>query len=477
MSYENKFVDKTTDQLQDTQFDVSDKYLGMPSELVKELWPKPQLVDGQNNIDESRRRNEVLAVIQKKELDRENTKTGIFQDRYNGLSDDDRQSFSSVQPEAIALMSKYAKGELTLTDLPIEEQWIMQKLQETFEKAKKENPDSPQLILSFSQDIDQKVYQNMIWRMSYQILERYGESQDQDNINHIREVINSMPEEDSHPEQAKAIGDDAAKKLESQLLEKLVGNGIVRESQEELHQKLIEDDGTTPKVAYRLISYLYMDLRQAKYQENEDTLREYDEAFQYANNDNSLPHRVENNWIYRGIFPSRSQGLETVTRGSLNVTITPSLIKDLDNLISSGQVKANYKFSSPEGPDNSKRHDSISLYFLEEPSPEVLDQIRIITGKYVRGNNLIGQKITEGFTLSEVGSISDSQAEDFLKNLSAINPELGNAVNQHITKRDDTTGKNRTAMSEGIYYAIKRALECYGIEIDYDKDSGISINI
>ena len=177
-------------------------------------------------------------------------------------------------------------------------------------------------------------------------------------------------------------------------------------------------------------------------------------------------------WMYRGIFPKN--GEETVTRGSLNVKVTPELISAIDNLIISGKIKANYKFGQPgTSASPSDRHDSISLYFLEQPSNEALEELSQTIKPYVRGDNLLGKKIEDGFFMSEIGSIETEHVESFVNDLKSIDSALAEAIKGYCSPRPGQG--NSLKMSEAQYYAIKDVVRAFGYNISYAKDSGFNI--
>lgn len=177
-------------------------------------------------------------------------------------------------------------------------------------------------------------------------------------------------------------------------------------------------------------------------------------------------------WMYRGNFPKHGEG--TLTRASFNVHVTPELIDSLDNMISTGKIKANYKFGQPDtSASPTARHDSISMYFLEEPTDEALKELSAIVKPFARGDNLLGNKISEGFFMSEIGSVETKHIEDFVTELETKDPSFAEAIRQYTTPRPDQ-GKN-LKMSEAQFYAIKDVANVFGYEISYDKEKGFEL--
>lgn len=241
----------------------------------------------------------------------------------------------------------------------------------------------------------------------------------------------------------------------------------------ELYKKLcanIKNPESRRALASALFQDVYNRYRVAEY----PTDPAEEQIWEAALNDKNI--QIDNRkpeWMYRGIFPKN--GEETVTRGSLNVRVTPELIKKLDDLILSGKVRANYKFGQPgTSASPNERHDSISLYFLEEPSQDMLDEISEIIKPYIRGNNLLGRKIGEGFYMSEVGSIESQHINKLIEDLKEKDEALAEAVKMYASPRP---GQGTTLkMSEAQYYAIKDVLKSFGCSITYDKEKGFVIN-
>lgn len=181
--------------------------------------------------------------------------------------------------------------------------------------------------------------------------------------------------------------------------------------------------------------------------------------------------KESDDWMYRGIMPGRDE--ETITRGSFNVTVTPEFIDALDSYITSGKIKANYKFGKPDtGASPQERHDSISIYFLEQPNEEVLDELSEMVRPYVRGNDLLGEKVADGFYLSEIGSVQDEHIGHLVEMLDGVDPAFGDAVKTYVTSRG-----GRIAMSEAQYYSIKQVAEVFGYNLSYKTESGFDVSL
>ncbi|KKR84402.1 MAG: hypothetical protein UU48_C0019G0024 [Candidatus Uhrbacteria bacterium GW2011_GWF2_41_16] len=275
-----------------------------------------------------------------------------------------------------------------------------------------------------------------------------------------------MPEEERNLEVQRGGNETALSKLQ-QLIEARVLKSRNPQALRELFAKMVQENDKG-KIAEILVSEINQQKRQANYPINPN----YQKAWERATKDPSLNHKEESGWIYRGNFSTKEK--PTITRGSLNITLDENAIIELDSLIQGGVIDANYKFGeSGTGAEASERHDAVTLYFLTEPTPEAIKALSDVAKKYYRGDDLIGRKISEGFYMSEVGSVSDTHARDLIQQLLAIDPELAKAMKVFLTS--NKTGKERVAMSEAQFYSAKEMLNLFGVDINYNKDKGFEI--
>ena len=186
---------------------------------------------------------------------------------------------------------------------------------------------------------------------------------------------------------------------------------------------------------------------------------------EYLNNLRVPVNNKKSEWMYRGVFPDKD--VETVTRGSFNVNVTPELIDSLDQMILDGKIKANYKFGEPNSQASpSERHDSITIYFLEKPSDEAIAELSSIVKPYARGDNLLGKKISDGFFMSEIGSIETKDIEVFIEKLKSKDSILAEAIKNYTSPRPGQGTSLK--MSEAQFYAIKDVAKALGYNLSYD---------
>jgi hypothetical protein len=215
-----------------------------------------------------------------------------------------------------------------------------------------------------------------------------------------------------------------------------------------------------------LIGDTYRGLRISDYERNANE----EVVWSEAQLNQTVPVKEQNDWMYRGYFGKN--GEETITRGSFNVHVTTELITALDEYIASDAVKANYKFGAPNTPASPvERHDAISIYFLEEPSEKVLNDLTQIIKPYIRGDSLLGKKIADGFYLSEIGSIQDEHIEKLIEILDTIDPPFAKGL------KIEMTHKGRLAMSEAQFYAMQKTAKVFGYKIDYHPTDGFTVEL
>lgn len=241
----------------------------------------------------------------------------------------------------------------------------------------------------------------------------------------------------------------------------------------DLYKKLfdkIEDTESRKILAAGLFQDVYNKYRIAEYPNDPEEELTWNKALRSTK---VAINNKKSEWMYRGIFPK--SGEETVTRGSFNVHVTPKLIDSLDDLIASGKIKANYKFGQPGTTASpTERHDSISIYFLEQPSEEILQELAATIKPYIRGDNLLGKKIDDGFFMSEVGSIETKHIESLIDDLKTKDVAFSDAIKTYASPQP---GKGNTLkLSEAQFYAVKDVARAFGYNITYSKSLGFQVS-
>jgi len=471
--------------------EIPAQYKGLPSEIVEELWEPGGDIDSRKAILQSEQRIQALANLKDREVAEETNERSRLGQSFAKLPEALQTQLEPARQEATAIIADYIKSNGEIQNLRPQDQFVLNKLRTTWQESQKEAPGTAQ-DLRLQNPYDQAVFQNLVDRIAFTRLVVRQENADQQAADQVRESIGLPEQAEQTPrpaEQPKAeqilteqrveFGDQRAKAEEKAVVERLIASGVIKPEHADLIRQSTEEFNDTFNVARKLAGFIYSELRDARYERSDDVVKNYDNAYKLATSDTSLPFHKENGWVYRGLMREAAKGLKTVTRGSLNVQVSPELVMELDALIKSGEIKANYKFPDEnQKGDVTKRHDSVSIYFLEQPTQEALAKISEIASKHLRGNDLLGKKISEGFYMSEIGSVTDQQAVDFIQSVIKINPELGKAMESALTSRNFDDGKmhTRIAMSEGQFYAMKQTLGYYGLEMDYKAGKGISVS-
>ncbi len=466
---------------------IPPQYRGLPSEVVEEMWQNPVYVDAEKNKSEVERRNAALEQLKAQEVSREGTKQKLLTERYARLPKEQQTEFPKAQATAASLIAEHIKGTKKLDDrLSPEESFVLAKVESTWKEAQKQNPERP-LTVGFAQQLDQEIYNNLVHKLSFDVMKASGEVKDQEAANAVREQLGIPDKEVSTPDLLTGVpqsetknGSEVAQSETTEVaegenkaaldkLQELLEDRASKSKNPQIYRDLfnkVKTENDKSKIAQMLVDEINVRKRKADYQLTSG----YNEAWNLANTDNKVGHKAEKGWIYRGNLPTSEK--KTVGRGSLNVNVDSNVINKLDELIARGVLDANYKFGEPDtGADASERHDAITIYFLQEPSQEAITELSKISQDHLRGNDLIGRKVAEGFYISEIGSVSDKHAQELLQNLSTADTDLAKTMKSFLTDQ-----KGRVAMSEAQFYSSKEMLNLFGYDMSYDKDKGFDLS-
>ena len=167
---------------------VPSQYRGMPSEIVEELWQNPIYIDEAKNKSEIERRQNALEEIKKAEQNREMQKDEGLRRQYANLSDEQKAKFFNAQKDAVKIWAECVQGKREIDDLSSEESFVLQKLKMSYENFKKNNPEK-NFSFDFSKDLDKSIYNNLVQRLAFEILNSKRRIDDQKKANVIREKI------------------------------------------------------------------------------------------------------------------------------------------------------------------------------------------------------------------------------------------------------------------------------------------------
>jgi len=160
------------------------QYNDLPSDVVAVLWTKPS----QSDVDHQQtteNRKTLLSELKSKEEKREAAKENNFSIRYNNLSADLKNIYASAQTEANQILIEYLNGQREITDLAMEEFFVLSKAKTMYKKNMEENPNQP-FVYKFNQNIDQKIFQNLQQKLTFEIMENKQHRINQEKANEIR---------------------------------------------------------------------------------------------------------------------------------------------------------------------------------------------------------------------------------------------------------------------------------------------------
>jgi|GEM_PF-1855588 hypothetical protein len=469
--------------LTETDNSIPPQYANLPSEVAEEMWTEPTYVDEEQNRAVQEWRQAGLARIRENEREREEKKRKMADDQYAQLPNEFKTLFPSLQQQSSELVAQHIKGIKKIENLSREELFVLGKARAMFEDSQRKNPDAL-LTMVFGKEIDQKIYTNLLNKLAFEGIKNKKVESEKQKLKALRKSL-GLPKEidpvsvaprELNPEiqNGPEVTPDLAE------LKRIFDNMIARATRQNLRDSLktlyeeLQKERDRSKIAQVILDELTREKRRANYPANAESIQAWEYATQ---NQDAVGYINENDWHYRGIFPSKSENTRTETRGSLNINVTPDVIRELDSLIKNGIFKGNYKFGDPQtGASPLQRHDAITLYFLEPPSEEALEALSAIARKNFRGNNLLGKEISDGFYMSEIGSVSNTHAREFITRIKDVDEKLGIAIENFLTHSDKKTGNKRVAMSEAQYYATKETLSLYGYNISYNKERGITVS-
>src|SRR3989344_9186193 len=452
---------------------VPPQYQNLPSELAEEMWNEPVYINERLNREVQERREKGLAQIRERESGRETEKEMAAQARYDLLDEAQKRDFPNLQQAASLRVSEHIKG-AKIENLSPEEWFVLAKAEDAWKAAQEKRPGAP-FTIRFGREIDQKIYANLIHKLAFEEVKTKKAEVEHQQLNKVIGDLGLQPQEKAKQteqvlpqkkEQKENVSPENAQALSE--VRRLLDRRIAKKPHFKQAQNALYDGfvarGDKKEIAELLMEELYHEKRTASYPQNP----KYQEAWEYANRTRNIPAKAENGWLYRGTFPSKSEKSRTETRGSLNVIITPDVVREMDDLIERGVIKANYKFGDPDqGGSADERHDAITIYFFDKPTDDAMAALSDIAKRNFRGNTLLGKKVSEGFYISEVGSVSNTHAKGLVESVKKVDEKLGKAVEAYLTHR------GRTAMSEAQFYAVKDALNAYGYDVSYDEEKGL----
>ncbi len=172
-----------------------------------------------------------------------------------------------------------------------------------------------------------------------------------------------------------------------------------------------------------LIGLVYDYIRAANYKVHETinaSSKNLHEAYQNIvtkTNNDFVRVKPYESWIYH--LSANNAGIKSKYRMSLNAKIDDDFIKTLDDYIKANNLQVKYKIPCSLG-NACKRTDTYNIYFPEEPTQKIKDDICKLAEKYIRSDEGIGTKFAKGVYGQQEPSGEDIR--DFIKICCAMNP-------------------------------------------------------
>ena len=168
---------------------VPEKYRGLPSQLVEEMWSDPQFIDPLKNQQLALQRDKAIEEIKVWEQAREGAKTKEFQKEYTNLAEEQKKNFIPSQKRIAETIAEFVKGDIQMDGLlSTEELWVLNKAKDIYEKTLRQNPEVT-LTLQFDQKIDREIYGNLVNRLTFASLSEQSQLADREKANGIRKNL------------------------------------------------------------------------------------------------------------------------------------------------------------------------------------------------------------------------------------------------------------------------------------------------
>ncbi|MCK9393572.1 MAG: T3SS effector HopA1 family protein [Candidatus Paceibacterota bacterium] len=222
---------------------IPPQYRGMPSEIVAELWTNKTYLDDEKNKTENERRGIAIEKIKTNELKQEKERSNNFKKIYSKLSENQKIEYLNSQKKVEDYVVGYIQDKNTIENLSLFESFVLNKIKDSYEKFKKNNPDKS-FSFEFSRDIDRAIYDNLFYKLSFRILKSDGvESIQGDLENH-----KNPEDDDSRTINFDSSSSDVPVDLDSSIQKEDISNSEIdlRKMYEDIASKIPIDDKNLP---------------------------------------------------------------------------------------------------------------------------------------------------------------------------------------------------------------------------------------
>jgi len=191
---------------------IPPQYAGLPSDVVEELWELPVMIDPTEYAMAMKNREQSLGMLKKWEFQRENKQTEQLTRIYQGLSLEQQKKFSGAQLQAGQRVIEHIQERNTLDVVSREEQHVLAKLQLAYREFKTAHP-SDAFTFELSQDIDRKIYANLVQRLAFHELAIMQTRGDQEKIKQVRNEAGLLSQTETPIDRERYLDWPYAKKM------------------------------------------------------------------------------------------------------------------------------------------------------------------------------------------------------------------------------------------------------------------------
>jgi hypothetical protein len=167
---------------------IPQKYRGLPSGMVEEMWQPALAKDTERNKQTAEQRRQALGNLRADELQGAQRRGVELQNLLEHLPTEQKGEIPAVEKQAIQSIADHLSGNSQIPDLTVGEMFLLDKLSESYQKAKEKNPDQP-VIFQFSQSVDATIFENLKKKLIFESLQAKGKIQEKEQLADVREKL------------------------------------------------------------------------------------------------------------------------------------------------------------------------------------------------------------------------------------------------------------------------------------------------
>lgn len=149
---------------------IPKKYQGLPSRLVRELWPEPRFRDLEKRARESQIRADALAQLHEQELVREHDRARLFDQLIATLPEARRKDWPLIEQIVKQKIADHIMTGTTLDrNVTPDELALLESLVASYGELVREKKSAPRTTLRIDDSFDQLIYRNLAKGMALDI--------------------------------------------------------------------------------------------------------------------------------------------------------------------------------------------------------------------------------------------------------------------------------------------------------------------